>query len=89
MFMSEDAMIVGDAMNRIEEVLNEKPLSESKVNNVPSDHSITLEHVIYSYDVRKTHSMMFYVNQTGTDNRISRLVRRRQDDPCKYCYKIF
>ena len=39
MFMSEDAMIVGDAMNRIEEVLNEKPLSESKVNNVPSDHS--------------------------------------------------
>ena len=45
MFMSEDAMIVGDAMNRIDEVLNEKPLSESKVNNVPSDHSITLEHV--------------------------------------------
>ena len=53
MFMSEDAMIVGDAMNRIEEVLNEKPLSESKVNNVPSDHSITLEHVIYSYDGEK------------------------------------
>ena len=46
-------MIVGDAMNRIEEVLNEKPLSESKVNNVPSDHSITLEHVIYSYDGEK------------------------------------
>lgn len=40
-------------MNRIEEVLNEKPLSESKVNNVPSDHSITLEHVIYSYDGEK------------------------------------
>ena len=33
--------------------------------------------------------MMFLCQSTGTDNRISRLVRRRQDDPCKYCYKIF
>ncbi len=53
MFMSEDAMIVGDAMNRIDEVLNEKPLSESSVNHVPYDNSITLEHVSYSYDGRK------------------------------------
>lgn len=52
MFMSEDAMIVGDAINRIDEVLNEKPLSESRVNNVPSDNSITLEHVSYAYDNR-------------------------------------
>lgn len=53
MFMSEDAMIVGDAINRIDEVLNEKPLSESRVKNVPSDNSITLEHVSYSYDGEK------------------------------------
>ena len=51
MFMSEDTMIVNDAISRIDEVLHEKPLSESTVNNVPSDHSITLEHVSYSYDV--------------------------------------
>ena len=50
MFMSEDAMIVGDAMNRIDEVLNEKPLSESKVNHIPKDNGITLEHVSYAYD---------------------------------------
>lgn len=53
MFMSEDAMIVGDAMNRIDEVLNEKPLSESAVNNISSDNSIILEHVSYSYDGEK------------------------------------
>ena len=53
MFMSEDAMIVGDAINRIDEVLNEKPLSESRVNNVPKDNSIALEHVSYSYDGEK------------------------------------
>ena len=47
-------------------MLNEKPLSESKVNNVPSDHSITLEHVIYSYDGEKNAlNDVFYVNQTG------------------------
>ncbi|MDE6760491.1 MAG: ABC transporter ATP-binding protein/permease [Lachnospiraceae bacterium] len=49
MFMSEDSMIVGDAINRIDEVLNEKQLSESKVNNVPNDNGVTLEHVSYSY----------------------------------------
>ncbi len=50
MFMSEDSMIVGDAIGRIDEVLNEKPLSESKVNNIPEDNGITLEHVSYAYD---------------------------------------
>ena len=54
MFMSEDAMIVGDAVNRIDEVLNEKPLSESQVNNVPNDNGVTLEHVSYSYKVDDT-----------------------------------
>jgi len=51
MFMSEDAMIVGDAINRIDEVLNEKSLSTSKVNNIPKDNGIILEHVSYSYKV--------------------------------------
>mgnify|MGYP002585147330 CR=1 FL=1 len=53
MFMSEDAMIVGDALGRIDEVLNEKPLSESSVNNIPKDNGVTLEHVSYSYDGEK------------------------------------
>ena len=53
MFMSEDAMIVGDALSRINEVLNEKPLAESKGNPVPKDNGITLEHVCYSYDGEK------------------------------------
>ncbi len=53
MFMSEDAMIVNDAISRIDEVLDEKPLPESPVDNVPKDNSITLEHVSYSYDGKK------------------------------------
>ena len=53
MFMSEDAMIVGDAINRIDEVLREKPLPESAVNNEPKDNGVILEHVSYSYDGKK------------------------------------
>ena len=53
MFMSEDAMIVNDAISRIDEVLNEKPLSESGVNNIPKDNGVVLEHVSYSYDGEK------------------------------------
>ncbi len=52
MFMSEDAMIVNDAIGRIDEVLNEKPLSESGVKNIPEDNGIVLEHVSYAYDRR-------------------------------------
>lgn len=50
MFMSEDAMIVNDALGRIDEVLGEKPLSESSRGRFPSDNSVSLEHVSYSYD---------------------------------------
>ena len=53
MFMSEDSMIVNDAINRIDEVLNESPLPKSTTANVPMDNSITLEHVTYSYDGNK------------------------------------
>ncbi|WP_138268481.1 ABC transporter ATP-binding protein [Anaerofustis stercorihominis] len=53
MFMSEDTMIVDDAFGRIDEVLNEQPLSESRINNIPKDNGITLEHVSYSYDGKK------------------------------------
>ena len=53
MFMSEDAMIVNDAINRIDEVLDEKPLPESGANNTPKDNGVVLEHVSYSYDGEK------------------------------------
>ena len=53
MFMSEDAMIVGDAMGRIDEVLGEKPLPERPAGKEPEDNGVILEHVSYSYDGKK------------------------------------
>ncbi len=50
MFMSEDEMIVGDAISRMDEVLNESPLPEGRLTSMPADNSIILEHVSYSYE---------------------------------------
>lgn len=53
MFMSEDAMIVRDALERMDEVLNERPLPESAVPRTPADCSVVVERVRYSYDGEK------------------------------------
>ena len=53
MFMSEDSMIVNDALQRIDDLLAQKPLEESAAPQEPQDYSITLEHVSYSYDGKK------------------------------------
>ncbi len=50
MFMSEDSMIVADALSRIDEILNEKPLPEIKTSGKVSSASIVVNHVSYSYD---------------------------------------
>lgn len=50
MFMSEDSMIVSDAISRIDSVLNLAPLHEASLTKSPRDNSVTLENVCYSYD---------------------------------------
>ncbi len=50
MFMSEDSMIVNDAIQRVDSVLSLKPLAEAVTPKKPSDNSVTLENVSYSYD---------------------------------------
>ena len=50
MFQSENAMIVDDALHRIDSVLNLNPLAESKQPEHPNDASIQFNHVHFSYD---------------------------------------
>lgn len=50
MFMSEDGMIVNDAIQRVDSVLNQKPLTEAVSPKKPEDNSVVLENVSYSYD---------------------------------------
>ena len=53
MFLSEDSMIVEDALGRIDGLLGEKPLPEAGACREPEDASVRLQHVTYSYDGRK------------------------------------
>lgn len=50
MFQSENAMIVDDALQRIDSVLNLKPLEESNHPEHPRDASVRLNQVHFSYD---------------------------------------
>lgn len=50
MYQSENAMIVDDAMNRIDSVLDLNPLSEANNPKYPSDASVNIDNVSYSYD---------------------------------------
>lgn len=53
MFMSENSMIVQDAMNRIDSVLQSPGLSQPTVPQHPKDNSVALSHVTFSYDGTK------------------------------------
>ena len=50
MYMSENNMIVEDALTRIDSVLNADPMSESNTPKSPSDSSVKLDDVHFSYD---------------------------------------
>lgn len=53
MFQSENAMIVDDALSRIDSILEIAPLAESSRSLVPKDSSIVLQDVSFSYDGQK------------------------------------
>ena len=49
MFMSENGMIVADAMSRIHSILDVEPLPEPHSGKVPTDNDIALENVTFRY----------------------------------------
>lgn len=50
MFQSENAMIVSDALQRIDSVLDLQPLPQTKKPAFMRDSSVALQHVTFSYD---------------------------------------
>ena len=91
MFQSENAMIVDDALQRIDSVLNLKPLKETKHPKHPQNASVELESVHFSYDgekeVLKDISLTIPAGQTvafvgpsgGGKTTVSRLAARFWD----------
>lgn len=50
MYMSENKVIVADALQRIDTVLNAQPVPESPAPRHPKDSSVTLTDVHFAYD---------------------------------------
>ena len=50
MYMSEDQMVVADALSRIDSVLKAAPVSVSDTPRHPADGSVELKDVVFSYD---------------------------------------
>ena len=50
MYMSENGMIVADALSRIHSVLDVEPLPGPHSAKTPTDNSVTLDHVTFRYD---------------------------------------
>lgn len=53
MFQSENAMIVNDALSRIDSILDLEPLTQTEKPAFPKDSSILLDQVSFSYDGKK------------------------------------
>lgn len=53
MFQSENAMVVDDALQRIDSILTQEPLSQSDHPGHPKDSSVELQNVSFSYDGKK------------------------------------
>lgn len=69
MFMSENGMVVGDALERVHSILDMKPLLDSVKNERPNDNSVEFKKVSFRYSGAKTDALQnisFKVNPGET-----------------------
>ena len=57
MYSSENKLIVSDALERIDSVMNMKPMPEPDAPRHPADNSIELENVVFSYPDAKNNAL--------------------------------
>ena len=53
-YAGESQMLVEDALQRMDDILNAKPLVNTEKQEIPKDASITMEHVTFGYNPDKT-----------------------------------
>lgn len=99
MFQSENAMIVDDALGRIDSILNLAPLSEPSRPETPADASVEVKNVYFSYDGKNDvlKNISFYipagqkialVGPSGGGKTTLANIIARFFDPDRGCVKI-
>ena len=56
-YAGESQMLVEDALQRMDDILNAKPLVNTEKQEIPKDASITMEHVTFAYDEAKKNAI--------------------------------
>ena len=99
MFQSENAMIVDDALGRIDSILKLDPLSEPSKPEIPEDASVEVKNVYFSYDGKNDvlKNISFYipagqkialVGPSGGGKTTLANIIARFFDPDRGCVKI-
>lgn len=57
MYMSENGMVVADALNRVHSILDLKPLPEAKNGQSPEDNSVAFDNVSFRYGNARTDAL--------------------------------
>ena len=99
MYQSENAMIVSDALSRMDTLLNMNVLEETKAPEYPKDSSIDIENISFSYDGKNdvlknisisipSGSTVALVGPSGGGKTTLANIISRFFDPQKGCVKI-
>ena len=56
-YAGESQMIVEDALNRMDEILNVKTLPEAEVTKQPKDAAVSVQNVTFAYDGAKRNAI--------------------------------
>lgn len=57
LFMSENGMVVGDALARVHSIIDLKPLPEAQNNSSPKDNSVEFKNVFFRYSKAETDAL--------------------------------
>lgn len=71
MYMSENGMIVADALSRIHTILDVEPLPEPRSGKSPADNSVTLENVTFRYAGGTTDALKDVSIQVGAGETVA------------------
>ncbi|MCM1538976.1 MAG: ABC transporter ATP-binding protein/permease [bacterium] len=71
MYMSENGMIVTDALERIHSVLDAEPLPEPGKGKAPADNSVRLEHVTFRYQGGTADALKDVTLQVGAGETVA------------------
>ncbi|MDE6869051.1 MAG: ABC transporter ATP-binding protein/permease [Clostridia bacterium] len=71
MYMSENGMIVADALERIHSILDLKPLPEANMSEVPQDNSVEFDGVCFRYSNAQTDALKEVSFKIGAGEKVA------------------